>query len=436
MANFLRWLRALVHWGLRAPVTPHYWWAITVVAAVIVMAGVFGWSEKAFRLSGMLLQLGGVLTVVWGILKTRADFGQPTVRSQFQRWLTEFPSFHPRTITASMNGVLPGLVSEAYGYSTHGPSTDQTVEGRLGHLEKIIKELEVEQGKTHIAVLQAEKKAQQALDAQARQFAGVIANISKKIETTATGGVHISAVGVALLFVGTIFGAAAPELSYLLTPYQLLPLWKGALMPSDVNKYLTDYLAPASAALAALVAYVAVYKNSQPQVVAYYQPSERQQSIIELVIENIGTGNAFDIKLSKPIPIGWYGIEAPSGRGSYIPTSGIYLLAPRQRLVFHGGQFGGLAKELGPEGIQLDITYKFNPPLWRKKNAIDACVLSIEHFKGMATIKSLEQAVVDAIEGRNQTTIKDICGSLHKIERHLAKISLATASDNEKEKSD
>jgi len=118
------------------------------------------------------------------------------------------------------------------------------------------------------------------------------------------------------------------------------------------------------------VAYVAVYKNSQPQVVAYYQPSEQQQSIIELVIENIGTGNAFDIKFSKPMPIGWYGIEAPSGRGSYISTSGIPLLAPRQRLVFHGGQFGGLAKEFGPGGIQLDITYKFNPRCGARKRLL------------------------------------------------------------------
>ncbi|MBZ0224786.1 MAG: hypothetical protein K8F51_02260, partial [Comamonas sp.] len=161
----------------------------------------------------MLLQLGGVLTVVWGILKTRADFGQPTVRSQFQRWIKEFPSYHPRVIEASMNGMFPSMVGEAYGYSTHGPSADQTVEGRLKHLEKIIKELEEAQGKTHIAVLQAENKAQKALDVQARQFAGLLADVSKKIETTATGGVHISAVGVVLLFVGTIFGGAAPELS-------------------------------------------------------------------------------------------------------------------------------------------------------------------------------------------------------------------------------
>lgn len=218
MKRFVRWLRYVGLWALRVPVAPHYWWAIAVVVACLGVTGAYGWSEKAFRLSGMFLQLGGVLTVVWGILKTRADFGQPTVRSQFQRWIKEFPSFHPRVITASMNGAFPGLVGEAYGYSTHGPSADQTVEGRLRHLEKMITELEVAQGKTHIAVLQAEKKAQQALDAQARQFEGLLADVSKKIETTATGGVHVSAVGVVLLFVGTIFGGAATELSCMLMP--------------------------------------------------------------------------------------------------------------------------------------------------------------------------------------------------------------------------
>lgn len=202
-------------------------------------------------------------------------------------------------------------------------------------------------------------------------------------------------------------------------------------MANEVTSYLANYLAPASAALAAFVAYVAVYKNSQPQVVAYYQPSKRQQSIIELVIENVGTGNAFDIKFSKPIPISWFGIEVPSGSGSYIPASGIPSLAPGQRLVFFGGQFAGLSTELGKSGGRLDISYAFNPPLWRSKNATDTCVLSIEHLKGMASVKSMEQAVVDAIEGNNQTTIKDIRGSLQKIESHLAAMSRTKDSGNQ-----
>lgn len=196
-------------------------------------------------------------------------------------------------------------------------------------------------------------------------------------------------------------------------------------MPSDVNKYLTDFLAPASAALAAFIAYVAVYKNSQPQVVAYYQPSKRTKSIIELIIENVGTGNAYGITFSNPIPISWFGIEGPEGEGRYIPTSGIPSLAPGQRLVFFGGQYGGLLKVLGTDGLPLDISYKFRPPLWRQINATDHCILSVKHLEGMATVKSMEQAVVDAIEGRNSTTIKDIRDSLQKIEKQLAAISKA-----------
>lgn len=219
MTSFLRWLQALASWWRNAPVAPHYWYSIIMVAAVTVTAGMFGWSEKAFRLLGMILQVFGALTAVWGILKTRADFGQQTLRSQLRQWFINFPSFHPRTNKASMNLVSPAAVCEMHGYSAHGPSTDQTAEGRLAHLEKIVNELEIAQRKTHIAVFQAEKKAQQVLDAYSLQFTSAITDVSKKIESTATGGIHVSAMGVVLLIVGTIFGTAASELSYLLTSY-------------------------------------------------------------------------------------------------------------------------------------------------------------------------------------------------------------------------
>lgn len=90
-----------------------------------------------------------------------------------------------------------------------------------------------------------------------------------------------------------------------------------------------------------------------------------------------------------------------------------------------------MSKELGTKGIELNITYKFNPPLRCQKKTTDTCVLSVEHLAGMQTIKSLEQAVVDAIEGRNQTTIKNISNSLQKIERNLARINDSIVSNND-----
>lgn len=216
MKNFVRWLKQISHWVRRIPITRHYWVAFAVVAATILVVGACGWTEDAFRLSGMGLQLGGVFTVVLGILKTRTEFRHASVWSQFRSWAKMFPPLHPPKITASGHTVLPGIVSEGYAYSTHGPAADQTIEGRLGHLEDVVKKLEAAHGRTHIAVLQAEKNAQKALDEQARQLSSQIDTVHGKIEATATGGLHISAVGAILIFFGTVFGGAGHELHRLM----------------------------------------------------------------------------------------------------------------------------------------------------------------------------------------------------------------------------
>lgn len=165
----------------------------------------------------MGLQLGGVFTVVLGILKTRTEFRHASVWSQFRSWAKVFPPLHPTKVTVSAHSIMPGLTGEGYMYSTHGPAADQTIEGRLGHLEDVIKKLESAHGRTYIAVLQAEKKAQKALDKQARQLSSQIDTVNGKIEATATGGLHISAGGAILIFFGTVFGGAGQELHRMMT---------------------------------------------------------------------------------------------------------------------------------------------------------------------------------------------------------------------------
>lgn len=129
-----------------------------------------------------------------------------------------FPVLRPPTIAASANIILSGPVDNAYAYSTRGPSGDQTIERHTKHLEDIVKGLEAAQGKTHIAVLQAKRKAREALDIQARQLSRQVEEVARKIEITATSGIHVSAIGVALLLIGLIFGGAAPELQQLVRP--------------------------------------------------------------------------------------------------------------------------------------------------------------------------------------------------------------------------
>lgn len=212
MKNFRQWLRNIGHWLRRMPVTRHYWCAGAVVLCAAAAVWGLGWSEDALRVTGTALQLGGVLTVVWGILKTREDFKREPIRRMFYRWFKSFPPYRPRHTVCGASVLLPSITFDAHVSSMHGPAQDQSLEGRLAHLEGIVRKLERAQGRTHVAVLQAEKKAQQALDEQGRRLVNQIGEVDKKIEETAIGGIHVSAVGVILLFAGTVLGGFGPEL--------------------------------------------------------------------------------------------------------------------------------------------------------------------------------------------------------------------------------
>src|SRR3546814_8221819 len=71
-------------------------------------------------------------------------------------------------------------------------------------------------------------------------------------------------------------------------------------------------VSPLASLLAVWVAYLAVHRGSQPQLLVYYQPNPDVPSLIDLVIENIGGGSALDVKFSEPLPIDWRSEEHTS----------------------------------------------------------------------------------------------------------------------------
>lgn len=217
MKNLLRWVKTVFQWARRVPISSHFWSAVAVVLASVLLVWAYDWHEKAFRLTGMGLQLAGVLTVVWGISKTRADFGHKAIVAIFKVWLKSFPPFLPRTVTGTATGIFAPLTVEAYGTTSHGPSPDQSLEGRLTHLEQVMSNLDKALGRVEVTVYKTMKETERAIEEKARHLASKIDNVDGKIEATATGGLYISAVGAIFLFVGTVFGGAGPELQQLLT---------------------------------------------------------------------------------------------------------------------------------------------------------------------------------------------------------------------------
>ncbi len=177
-------------------------------------------------------------------------------------------------------------------------------------------------------------------------------------------------------------------------------------------------ISPLATLLAVWVAYLSLLRRAEPQLLVYYQPNPDVPSLIDLVIENIGGGNAIGVTFSEPLPISCFGIEKPNDEGSVVSRQGFPAISPGQRYTFNGGQYSGLHSKLS-SGLAVRASYKFRNPLGFTRKHDEAFMLSIEYMKGMPTRTSANQAIVDALKGPNTTTLQEIRNELRDINKHL-----------------
>lgn len=191
----------------------YVWFAGGISAAALGLALRPGSSEPFIRWTGLVLELSGIATVVWGIAETRAFFGHKPVFAAVIGWFGRFPLRRRSIVLAAACMESAAAVSNARAHVTHGAGSNPTIEARLDALDKNItaiherishtqRELDEQFGKAKVD-LAAEVLSRNAEDERTR----------KMLETTTTGGVHISAIGTAWLFVGLILSTAAPELA-------------------------------------------------------------------------------------------------------------------------------------------------------------------------------------------------------------------------------
>lgn len=201
-------IRALPPWLAEGK---YVWIALGSSVIAIFVALRPGSTEPLIRLTGLALQVLGIATVVWGIAETRALFGHTPIFSVAKSWFGRFP-LRSQSIVLAASGVASATATgKVRGYVTHGPGPSPTIETRLEAIEKNIetvhgritsaqRELD-EQGQKSKQELAAEANSRQVEDERTRGM----------LETTATGGVHISAIGATWLFVGVVLSTAAPE---------------------------------------------------------------------------------------------------------------------------------------------------------------------------------------------------------------------------------
>lgn len=187
-------------------------------------------------------------------------------------------------------------------------------------------------------------------------------------------------------------------------------------------------VSPLATLLAVWVAYLALLRRSQPQLLVYYALNPDTQTLIDLVIENIGEATATDVTFSKPIPVMWFGIENTGNDGSFIDPSGFPAISPGQRYVYSGGQYAGLASKIG-SGLPVNVNYKYRSPFGFICKGCESFVLSIAHMTYMPTRTSAQGAIVDALNGSKKTTLHEIRDELRALNKSLKVLAQQRAEE-------
>lgn len=206
-------LKAVWPWLVEAR---HVWLCTAVICVALFISLRPHTPEPVIRLTGLVLQLLGIGTVIWGISETRALFGQPSFASKTKAWLGKCPFLRRNVVVAVGGAKLSAIVGHARAYGTNGPGANPTIEARLEALEKNITSIHERISQTQREMDEEFQKAANSLQSEKQSRQAEDSAIREKLEATGTGGVHISAIGASWLFVGIILSTAASEIAELL----------------------------------------------------------------------------------------------------------------------------------------------------------------------------------------------------------------------------
>ena len=171
------------------------------------------------------------------------------------------------------------------------------------------------------------------------------------------------------------------------------------------------------ATTSAIINYLMLRANNDPAVVVYAAHDPRRPSIINLVIENVGRGLAYNIHFTanQPIPKSAFGIEkGPSKEPAESMTDGplidgIPFLAAGDTRVITWGQYGGLCEALKDKSIEIVAHYQSKPALrFLNRNHSTGSAISMKSFAGTdASDNNWDKRIAEHL--------KDIDGRLRRV---------------------
>lgn len=202
MRQYVRWL----------VIEPRFAWiCVAGLGLGVACAFAYGPSEQSIRISGMFLQLGGIVTVVWGIVSTRQFFGLPRLRDGLRAWWARAP-FKSRKVVIGVGSGQLGFFGEGHAYSTFPVDHSAAIDDQIKALERNIALVH-----ERITTVHSDARTKHdELKTKVTEHTGRLKELDTKLmndmRSFGTSGLHISGIGAAWLFLGTIMGSASQEI--------------------------------------------------------------------------------------------------------------------------------------------------------------------------------------------------------------------------------
>jgi len=169
--------------------------------------------ERQIRISGMVLQLAGVILVGVGLRDTRQAFDdQPTTLGAIKQWWSGRPRFGPKHTVVAAAGVSVGAFSGSARMRVGaGPNT--SLDQRVTMLEQGYASLFDEVGTLSGEVKKKTDELSKALKAEQGARAQAITQTKDQLKRAVAEGIPLASVGVIFFLLGVTAGTASPEIA-------------------------------------------------------------------------------------------------------------------------------------------------------------------------------------------------------------------------------
>lgn len=186
----------------------------TIVVPILFGFYILQYEGKEFhiKLAGMILQLMGVYIVAYEIYQTRKYFGQPGILEKIAQFFKDFLALFkkPQVQAGAGFAELGALVMAGRGHTEFKAKPGDSIERRIEILEAGLNDMSDRLVQTQKEYDNKFEEHSQLIKKESSLRTQGIDGIKQELKTLATGGLHISSMGLVWLTLGIIL-ATIPE---------------------------------------------------------------------------------------------------------------------------------------------------------------------------------------------------------------------------------